>query len=74
VKKAPKGRVPVSNYTVCWVPIGPEISVACQTLEDALALADELVAIGKTENIRVLKNEQAAKATLAPHIDNSAVH
>lgn len=48
----------MSVYTVCWAPIGPEVSVSCPSLEEALALADELVAIGKIGNLRILKDDQ----------------
>lgn len=46
----------MSKYTVRWVPIGPEIAVNCQTLDEAIAIADELVSIGKTERIRVQRD------------------
>lgn len=48
----------MSIYTVCWAPIGPDVSVSCPSLEEALALADELVAIGRIGNIRILKDDQ----------------
>lgn len=46
----------MSKYTVRWVPIGPEIAVNCQTLDEAIAIADELVSIGRTERIRVQRD------------------
>lgn len=63
----------MSVYTVCWAPIGPEISVTCPSLEEALALADELVAIGRTGNIRILKDDKLV-ALGEQSSANDAVH
>lgn len=63
----------MSVYTVCWAPIGPEISVSCPSLEEALALADELVAVGKIGNIRILKDNQVVTIAKEPG-EAEAVH
>lgn len=60
-------------YTVCWAPIGPEVSVSCPSLEEALALADELVAIGKIGNVRILKDDQILMGP-AQQDETDAVH
>ena len=59
-------------YTVRWAPMGPEISVSCPTLEEALALADELVAIGKIGNIQILKDDQILNPNAST--ENQAMH
>lgn len=56
----------MSIYTVCWAPIGPDVSVSCPSLEEALALADELVAIGRIGNIRILKDDQILTLNVQP--------
>lgn len=47
------GGAPMSNYTIRWVPIGPEVRVDCKSLDEAIALVDELVSIGQSERIRI---------------------
>ncbi|MFC7051718.1 hypothetical protein ACFQI3_03355 [Hansschlegelia quercus] len=43
-------------YIVRWVPTGPEMIVSCPTPDDVLALADELIATGRSSDITVVKD------------------
>ncbi len=46
------------SYVVQWVPRGPNMSVACRTLADAIELAAELRATGHGGDLRVVKDDE----------------
>lgn len=54
----------MSGYVVRWVPMGPEIAVGVRSLDEALAMAEELQAIGHCGQVRV--EQIVAATTLAP--------
>lgn len=43
-------------YIVRWVPTGPEMTVSCPTPDDVLALAEELMATGRSSGITIVKD------------------
>ena len=50
----------MTGYVVRWVPTGPEIAVRVRSLDEAMAMAEELQAIGRCGQVRV---EQIVAAT-----------
>lgn len=44
------------TYVVRWVPTGPEMTVNCASPTEALDLADELMATGRSVKLSILKD------------------
>jgi len=54
----------MTGYVVRWVPTGPEIAVGVRSLDEAMAMAEELQAIGRCGQVRV--EQIVATTTIAP--------
>ena len=45
-------------YVVHWVPRGPDMTAACETMADLLELTSELTSSGRAIEMRITQGEQ----------------
>jgi len=56
----------MTGYVVRWVPTGPEVAVGVRSLDEAMAMAEELQAIGRCGQVRVERIDEVTTLFPAP--------